>query len=36
MDGAGKILLDAIIAKLQRAKYEQLRVIYIFIRRIIR
>ena len=36
MDGTGKILLDAIIAKLQRAKYEQLQVIYIFIRRIIR
>ena len=36
MDGAGKNLLDMIIAKLQRAKYEQLRVIYIFIRRIIR
>lgn len=36
MDGTGKILLDAIIAKLRTAKYEQLRVIYIFIRRIIR
>ena len=36
MDGRGKILLDAIIAKLRRAKYEQLQVIYIFIRRIIR
>ena len=36
MDGTGKILLDAIIAKLQRAKYEQLQVIYIFVRRIIK
>ena len=36
MDGAGKNLLDIIIAKLRTAKYEQLRVIYIFIRRIIR
>ena len=36
MDGASKNLLDMIIAKLRTAKYEQLRVIYIFVRRIIR
>ena len=36
MDDTGKNLLDIIIAKLRTAKYEQLRVIYIFIRRIIR
>ena len=36
MDGTGKNLLDMIIAKLRTAKYEQLQVIYIFIRRIIR
>ena len=36
MDGAGKNLLDMIIAKLRTAKYEQLRVIYIFIKHIVR
>ena len=36
MDGRGKNLLDAIIAKLRTAKYEQLRVIYIFIKHIVR
>lgn len=36
MDGTGKNLLDMIIAKLRTAKYEQLRVIYIFIKHIVR
>lgn len=36
MNGAGKNLLDMIIAKLRTAKYEQLRVIYIFIKHIVR
>lgn len=36
MDGTGKNLLGMIIAKLRTAKYEQLRVIYIFIKHIVR